>query len=62
MKKKIGVWKNIFAILRHMPKFKYEKQVHIVVQTMETHNFIRRVGEMDVDFNLYEEEIYNHSP
>ncbi|XP_024641527.2 uncharacterized protein [Medicago truncatula] len=51
-----GVWKNIFAILRSMPKFKYETQVHIVVATMAIHNFIRRSAEMDVDFNLYEDE------
>jgi len=36
------VWKNRFAILRRMPKFKYETQVHIVVATMAIHNFIRR--------------------
>ncbi|CAJ2645509.1 unnamed protein product [Trifolium pratense] len=51
-----GVWKNIFAILRRMPKFKYETQVQIVVATMAIHNFIRRTAEVDADFNLYEDE------
>ena len=50
------VWKNRFAILRRMPKFKYETQLHIVVATMAIHNFIRMSAEMDVDFNLYEDE------
>ncbi|GAU21762.1 hypothetical protein TSUD_328870 [Trifolium subterraneum] len=51
-----GVWKNRFAILRRMPKFKYETQVQIVVATMTIHNFIRRIAEVDADFNLYEDE------
>ncbi|KAK2399592.1 hypothetical protein QL285_049393 [Trifolium repens] len=51
-----GVWKNRFAILRRMPKFKYETQVQIVVATMAIHNFIRRTAEVDSDFNLYEDE------
>ncbi|XP_050897585.1 uncharacterized protein LOC127104449 [Lathyrus oleraceus] len=51
-----GVWKNRFAILRCMPKFKFQTQVQIVVATMTIHNFIRRNAEIDVDFNLYEDE------
>jgi hypothetical protein len=51
-----GVWKNRFAILRRMPKFKYQTQVQIVVATMAIHNFIRRNAEVDDDFNLYEDE------
>ncbi|KAL4334533.1 hypothetical protein GQ457_07G016480 [Hibiscus cannabinus] len=50
------VWKNRFAILRHMPKFKIETQVHIIIATMTIHNFIRRKSETDSDFNLYEGE------
>ncbi|XLU20481.1 hypothetical protein S245_056547, partial [Arachis hypogaea] len=42
-----GVWKNRFAILRHMPKFKIETQVQIVYATMAIHNFIRRHSETD---------------
>jgi hypothetical protein len=57
-----GVWKNRFAILRRMPKFKYETQVQIVVATMTIHNFIRRNAKIDTDFDLYEDEntIINH--
>ncbi|KEH20341.1 hypothetical protein MTR_8g073195 [Medicago truncatula] len=51
-----GVWKNRFAILRRMPKFKFETQVQIVVATMAIHNFIRRKAENDMDFNVYEDE------
>ena len=49
-----GVWKNRFAILRHMPKFKIETQVQIVCATMAIHNFIRRHSETDTEFNQYE--------
>jgi len=31
-------------------------EVHIVVAAMTIHNFIRRSAEMDIDFNLYEDE------
>ncbi|KAL4288076.1 hypothetical protein AHAS_Ahas19G0250000 [Arachis hypogaea] len=48
------VWKNRFAILRHMPKFKIETQVQIVCATMAIHNFIRRHSETDTEFNQYE--------
>ncbi|XP_039688777.1 uncharacterized protein [Medicago truncatula] len=51
-----GVWKNRFAILRRMPNFKFETQVQIVVATMVIHNFIRRKAEIDIDFNVYEDE------
>ncbi|KAL4374529.1 hypothetical protein AHAS_Ahas05G0190900 [Arachis hypogaea] len=46
-----GVWKNRFAILRHMPKFKIETQVCAI---MTIHNFIRRHSETDSEFNQYE--------
>ena len=51
-----GVWKNKFVILRHMPKFKYETQVHIVCTTTTIHNFIRRNAETDLQFSQYENE------
>ncbi|XP_029128648.1 uncharacterized protein LOC114916346 [Cajanus cajan] len=51
-----GVWKNRFAILRHMPKYKLETQVQIVCATMAIHNFIRRNAESDIDFSRYEDE------
>ncbi|XP_057426609.1 uncharacterized protein LOC130720044 [Lotus japonicus] len=51
-----GVWKNRFAILRKMPKYKIETQVQLVCATMAIHNFIRRHSEMDIDFNHYEDE------
>lgn len=50
------LWKNRFAILRHMPKFSINTQVKIVVATMIIHNFIRRNTEIDVDFHRYEDE------
>ncbi|RHN73171.1 hypothetical protein MtrunA17_Chr2g0295621 [Medicago truncatula] len=39
-----------------MPNFKFETQVQIVVATMAIHNFIRRKAEIDIDFNVYEDE------
>ena len=51
-----GVWKNRFAILRRMPKFKIETQVQIVSATMAIHNFIRRNTSTDTEFNHYEDE------
>ncbi|XP_057443249.1 uncharacterized protein LOC130735170 [Lotus japonicus] len=51
-----GVWKNRFAILRKMPKYKIETQVQLVCATMAIHNFIRRHADMDIDFNRYEDE------
>nr|KYP71030.1 hypothetical protein KK1_010273 [Cajanus cajan] len=51
-----GVWKNRFAILRCMPKFKFETQVQIVSATMTIHNFIRRKSETDSEFKRYEDE------
>ncbi|XP_058755134.1 uncharacterized protein LOC131628278 [Vicia villosa] len=51
-----GVWKNRFVILCRMPKFKYEIQVQIVVAKMTIHNFIKRNAQMDIDFNIYEDE------
>ena len=56
-----GVWKNRFAILHHMPKFKFETQVQIVGATMAIHNFIRRNTETDVDFRRYEDENILHT-
>ena len=52
----LGVWKNRFAILRHMPKYKFETQVQIVCATMTIHSFIKRNATMDFDFIRYEEE------
>ncbi|XLU98271.1 hypothetical protein S245_012611, partial [Arachis hypogaea] len=49
-----GVCKNRFAILRHMPKFKIQTQVHIVCAKMAIHNFIRKYSETDIEFNQYE--------
>ncbi|XP_028754241.1 uncharacterized protein LOC114713729 [Neltuma alba] len=37
-----GVWKNRFAILSNMPRFKFQTQVGIVCATMAVHNFIRQ--------------------
>ena len=51
-----GGWKNRFAILRHMPKFKIETQVQIVSATIAIHNFIRQHSEIDFEFNQYEDE------
>ncbi|KAK7276933.1 hypothetical protein RIF29_18082 [Crotalaria pallida] len=51
-----GVWKNRFAILRSMPKYKFETQVQIVSATMALHNFIRRNADHDIDFTRYENE------
>ncbi|KAL4294603.1 hypothetical protein AHAS_Ahas18G0244600 [Arachis hypogaea] len=48
------VYLIIFAILRHMPKFKIETQVQIVCATMAIHNFIRRHSKTDTEFNQYE--------
>ena len=50
-----GVWKNRFAILRHMPNFKYMTQVEIVCATMAIHNFIRRNSISDIEFCRAEE-------
>ncbi|XP_058786324.1 uncharacterized protein LOC131660965 [Vicia villosa] len=51
-----NLWKNRFAILRHMPKFSIKTQVKIVVATMVIRNFIRRNAKIDVDFHRYEDE------
>ena len=49
-----GVWKNRFAIIRHMPNFKYTTQVQIVCATMAIHNFIRRNSALDIEFHRAE--------
>ena len=56
IKRTFGGWKNRFAILRRMPKFKIETQVQIVSATIAIHNFIRRHSETDFEFNQYEDE------
>ncbi|KAM3266436.1 putative nuclease HARBI1 [Capsicum annuum] len=48
------VWKNRFALLRSMPSFKFETQVHLVITTMAIHNFIRQHSTTDKDFNYYD--------
>ncbi|XP_028752044.1 uncharacterized protein LOC114711787 [Neltuma alba] len=45
-----GVWKNRFAILRDMPRFKFQAQVRIVCATMAVHNFIRQNSPTDDRF------------
>ncbi|XP_028785369.1 uncharacterized protein LOC114741284 [Neltuma alba] len=51
-----GVWKNRFAILDHMPPYKIQTQVQIVIATMAIHNFIRRHTDTDFKFSQYEDE------
>ncbi|XP_075074562.1 uncharacterized protein LOC142162145 [Nicotiana tabacum] len=51
-----GVWKNRFSILRSMPSFKFDTQVHLVTSTMAIHNFIRRNSYTDVEFDHYANE------
>ncbi|XP_054801614.1 uncharacterized protein LOC129305674 [Prosopis cineraria] len=51
-----GVWKNRFAILRHMPNYDYDTQVQIVVATMAIHNFIRKQSDSDYEFMRHETE------
>jgi len=46
-----GVWKNRFAIIRHMPNFTFSTQVQIVCATMAIHNFIRRNSDSDIEFD-----------
>lgn len=48
-----GVWKNRFPILRSMPSFKFDTQVHLVSATMAIHNFIRQHSSTDIEFNRY---------
>lgn len=50
------VWKNRFAILHNMPKYKFGTQVQIVIATMAIHNFIRWKSKSDDQFKLYEDE------
>ena len=51
-----GVWKNRFAILNRMPKFKYLTQVQIVIVTMGIHNFIRQNSITDNGFTMFDDE------
>ncbi|KAF7839707.1 putative nuclease HARBI1 [Senna tora] len=50
---KFRVWKNKFQILRSMPPFKFDTQVHLVTATMAIHNLIRQHSSIDVDFIHY---------
>ena len=50
------MWKNRFAILNRMPKFKYPTQVQIVIATMGIHNFIRQNSITDNGFTMFDNE------
>ncbi|XP_020571659.1 uncharacterized protein LOC110018635 [Phalaenopsis equestris] len=55
-----GVWKKKWVILRDMPSYPFQKQVHIVVATMALHNFIRRhASRLDTDFSMADNDELN---
>ena len=51
-----GVWKNRWKILHHMPRFKFTKQVKIVIASMVLHNFIRVNADIDQEFKPYDDD------
>ena len=55
IKRTFGVWKDKFAILCHMPNFKYTTQLEIVCATIGVHNFIHRNSVLDIEFRCAEE-------
>nr|QAA91979.1 transposase [Phalaenopsis equestris] len=54
------VWKKKWVILRDMPTYPFQKQVHIVVATMTLHNFIRRhLSRSNTDFSMVDNDELN---
>ncbi|KAK2640218.1 hypothetical protein Ddye_028033 [Dipteronia dyeriana] len=51
-----GVWKNSWKILRQMPKFPFNKQVKIVIDSMVLHNVIRLNAKNDEEFKPYDDD------
>ena len=51
-----GVWKARWKILKHMPNFKFDKQV-VVATFMVLHNFIRREAIADLESESYEGDV-----
>ena len=44
------MWKKRWKILRDMPSYPFAKQVKIVIATMALHNYIRKHGRCDRQF------------
>ena len=51
-----GIWKKKFAILKSMPTYSFDTQIHVFVATMALHNFIRKYNSGDPDFMAFDDD------
>nr|KAJ0213570.1 hypothetical protein LSAT_V11C400227530 [Lactuca sativa] len=55
-----GEWKARWTLLRDMHvNYKYKNQVKIMIASMAIHNYIRKLGRFDEEFNRAQQESYN---